>query len=177
MGCAMSAKLRLVAVAAAGALLVGVTPAVAGQAPGSAMTTVQARKAFLKAVCPLNATLMALDEAESAPNPSWATVQPLLRQAADMQMRAARKLGHPKQPWPANVRKQMPALVEIDFTGAGLNYALAAAGSMEEYEALVKSLQKDFPPAMRDQLEDLAAARKIIRKRLDLPAKDSCELG
>jgi hypothetical protein len=139
------------------------------------MTTGQARKAFLNAVCPLNKALIAWTEAESAPDANWPTVQLLVTRSADMQLRAARKLGHPKRPWPANIRAYIPVYTEIDLTSAGANYTLARAASLEEYRGLLKSLTYDPPAGVLAQSEALAAARPIVYGRLGLPQEGACD--
>lgn len=147
-------------------------PAVAAEeAP---MTTGQARKVFLTAVCPLNESLVALSQAESAAEPQWSTIQPLIKKAADQEMRTAAKLGHPKRPWPADVRSHMPALVELDLSTAGSLYVLAAASSMQEYESLIHAMRGDLSPRVKAQEKAFSRSRPIIHKRLNLPAKDTC---
>lgn len=170
----MRTRSKWVSVLVGGALLVGLPSVAQGQTSGKPMTTAQAQRVFIKAVCPLNRSLAALEAAESAPDPKWSEVQALLRRSADMQMRAANRLGHPKRPWPRNVRHRMSALVEVDLALAGSNYVFASATSLAEYKALSKSRSDDLSPRLESQLKAFLAARPIIHKRLGLPKNVSC---
>ena len=169
----MNGRAKYVAVLVGGALLVG-TPAVAASGPSQQpMSPSQARSAFRKAVCPLNETFMVLEKVEKAPVVNWETLQAALMETGDMQLRTAAKLGHPKRPWPANVASYMPAMADLDLTQAGANYTLAAAGSFEEYQTLLKALQKDISAPLKAEIKSFVKARKIVHKRLGLP-KDAC---
>lgn len=163
-----------VAVLAGGVLLAGMGPATAGEQQAKAMSTAQARKVFLRAVCPLNEALAAQAKAEADPAATWATVQPVVRESADMQMRASRKLAHPKRPWPADVRAYIPALAELDLTGAGSQYTLASAASLDEYKALLTALQDDLPATLEAQVRAFRHARRVVHKRLHIFGKDAC---
>jgi hypothetical protein len=166
--------LGFTAMVMAGALLLGAPPAMAGDASGSAMTTTQARRAYLKAVCPVDDAIEALMDAESVPDATWATVQPLVQQVADEQVREADRLTHPKKPWPADVREYIPAVAELQLIQSGSNDVLAGAASLEEYNALIKELVKGLPAPVKAHLKSFMKAKVMIRKRLGLPKNRIC---
>lgn len=169
----MNGRARYVAVLMSGLLLAG-TPAVAGSGPSEKpMSQSQARTAFRKAVCPLNETLEILQQVERTPMVNLETLQATLTQVGDEQIRTAGKLAHPKRPWPADVRSFMPAMAELDLIQAGANHTLAGVASVEEYQALVKSLQKDISAPLKARIKAFVEARRIVHKRLGLP-KDAC---
>ncbi len=160
---------------AVGSLLLAMPTVASADNAGPPMTTTQARKVYLKTVCPMNRAIEALTEAEDATEANWATVQPLLLQVADLQIRTANKLESPDRAWPKNVQKYMPAVIAIDRTGAGSNYLAAKAASLAEYVALLEAFQAEFPPTLNREIKKFVKARRIISKRLDLPEKDACK--
>ena len=170
----MRVRLGFTAMVTAGALLLGAPPAMAGDASGTAMTAAQARKVYLKAVCPVDDAIDALMDAEAVPGATWATVQPLVQRLADEQMREADKLTHPKKPWPADVREYIPAVAELQLIQAGSNDVLAGAASLEEYNALIKELVKELPAPVKAHLKSFMKAKVVIRKRLGLPKNRIC---
>ena len=168
----MNGRSKYVVMLASGALLLGV-PAAASGPSESPMTTKQAAKAFKRAVCPVNETLLVMQKIEKGPDVNWETLQAAVIEVGDAQIRTADKLAHPKRPWPADVSTYMSAMAELDFIQGGATHTLASAGSFEEYQALLKGLQKGVTPTIKAHIKAFVKARKIVHKRLELP-KDSC---
>lgn len=171
----MPALMKSAIAVMAGSLILGVAPAAWGGSASGAMSTAQARRVFLKTVCPLNQSLLALDKAENSPGVKWADLQPLVKSAGNLQVRTARKLSDPVRPWPKGVRQQMPALVAMDYTQAGASYVLASASSMKMYKALSKTVGEDASPTLKKQVRAFVVARASIHAQLGLPDGDACE--
>jgi hypothetical protein len=159
---------------AAGAVLLGAAPVAAGETSGSAMTKAQARKAYRNAVCPLDIRIEALGEAESAPDVNWATVQPLVQQVANAQIRTADKFAYPKRPWPSDIRDHIPALAELQLIQAGSNDVLAGSTSLDQYNALVKEIVSPLSDPLKAHLKAFLKARKAVHKSLGIPKSGAC---
>ena len=138
------------------------------------MTTTQARKAYLKATCPVDDAIAALMQAQSEPDVTWASVQPLVQQLADEQIREADRLTTPRRPWPATVRESISAIAELQLTQAGANTVLAGAASLEEYNALMEELGKGLSAPLKAHLKSFMKAKVVIHKQLGLPKNGGC---
>jgi hypothetical protein len=178
---------RLVAALTGSALLLGsvVAPATAAatRSPGPAalaaagdtslpaMTRVQARAAYLAAVCPLNASLAELASAEDGG--SWPAVRSAARGVARQQVRTAHQLDHPSRPWPGNVGGPIGAVSDLDMNSAGAMTVLSLAGSLAAYQELSEAMNAGRLPVQQVVTAGMRAV-KVVRNRLGLSATGGC---
>jgi hypothetical protein len=169
----------MLAAATALVLTVGTTAPVASAMPrgdqqAAAMTRTEARAAFRTALCPTDRAIDAALAAEAKPDVTWAELQPLVLTMAESQIRAAHALQTPTRPWPTNVAELMPVYTELLSVSGGSNVVLAETASLEEYRALLKSLQDTLPTVIVRLLDRSMKAKSQIRHRLGLPESGSC---
>lgn len=157
-----------------GALMAGVTPA-AGAVSRAEMTQAQAERAYLNAVCPMSDAIAGMLAAMEADDATWGKVRPWVSKTANKQVRAAERMSHPKKAWPSAVSPMMASYTELFLSSAGANYVLAKSGSLEAYEASLKKLQTHLPATLKAQTRAYLHDKRIVMKRLGLPATGACE--
>jgi hypothetical protein len=125
------------------------------------MTRVQARQAYLDAVCPMNAVILTFATAASADQPDLATMRKLGRALAVQTIRTATELQHPARPWPANVREEILDIADADLLSAGRFQVLSRSNSLEIWDSL---WQTEFPG-----IDQLVKTTTTVRSALGLP--------
>jgi hypothetical protein len=140
----------------------------AGDVSTDAMTRAQARRAYRAAVCPMNASITALDAGAASKEATWASVQALMLAVAKQQLRAARLLLHPALPWPLDVRDEIVVPGEFILRSSAAMEILAGAPSQQDVDALMTSYQANFAPSSKDETNATQAANATIKARLGI---------
>ena len=171
---ASAVALMLVVGGAGPAASVPAAPTPAGDVAAVPMSKAQAARVYRSATCPMNlATDVVLQGLEDKVD--WATLRPLILTMARAQLRVSRVLNTPPRPWPAKVQPHVLVIGALMSVQSGMNYVLAGADSLEEYQRLVDELSKDPAPALMRLLKDFRDAVNGMNRYLDLPADYSCE--
>ena len=146
----------------------------AGDQQAVAMTRAEARAAYRAALCPTDVAIDAAVAAEAKPDVTWTGLQPLVLAMARSQIQAGHELLTTERPWPADVAALIPVYTELLTVSGGSNVVLAEAASLEDYRALLKSLQNPLPTVIERLVDRTMKVKKQIKHRLGLSQNANC---